>query len=250
MMAKKQFSLIPAIDIKQGLAVRGVAGQRDLYQPLQSPLVQNGDFLSLMDALQATHSFESCYVADLDAIVSKSIINLSLINAYRKHEGAMLLMVDAGVSTIEDARFFFDQGIDSVVVGTETLLDLNELQSMLEVFGPQRLVLSVDTKDGRVISSNDEVSEFRAPELICRALSLGVEEVILLQLSQVGTRGGLDKKLISKCLAEQAGVNPNAAFYVGGGVASREDLEWLEQSGASGAIVSTILHQGLLDISS
>jgi phosphoribosylformimino-5-aminoimidazole carboxamide ribotide isomerase len=242
----RQFSLIPAVDLKRGLAVRGVAGQRDRYQPLNSPLVQNGDFSSLMLSLENTGKFHVCYLADLDAIERKSEVNIPLISAYHKREGSMRLMVDAGIATCEEGRFLLDQGIEQVIVGTETLPGLDELEKMLQAIGSQRLLLSVDVHDETVLSPNADLAKLEAPELIRQVVLLGIEEIILLQLSRVGTGSGLDKTMILNCLDALSDSCPDAVLYVGGGIASEDDLRWLEQTGANGAIVSRILHQGLI----
>jgi phosphoribosylformimino-5-aminoimidazole carboxamide ribotide isomerase len=209
-------------------------------------LVQDGDFNTLMRTLQDDYKFSSCYIADLDAIEYKSTANLPLIKGYRQQPGAMRLLVDAGLTEAAEVPFLLQQGIDQLAVGTETLLSLDELRNMLVLLGPGCLFLSVDTKDGYLLSPNPLLAELEPPELIRRAVLLGIEDILLLQLSRVGTGGGLDKKLIVTCLKTLVAVNPHASLWVGGGIASLNDLRWLKQAGVGGAIISSLLHQGAI----
>ena len=60
--------IIPVLDLLGGVVVRGLAGQRDSYQPINSQLVNSAEPLAVAQAFQHKLGLQRFYVADLDAI--------------------------------------------------------------------------------------------------------------------------------------------------------------------------------------
>ena len=63
--------VIPVIDLSGGRVVHARRGQRELYQPLRSPLCVGSEPLAVVEGLLRLHPFEALYTADLDAIQGK-----------------------------------------------------------------------------------------------------------------------------------------------------------------------------------
>ena len=62
------FTLIPALDIKDGVVVHAKAGARAEYQPVSSPFGAAGDPVAVARGLLAATGSSILYIADLDAI--------------------------------------------------------------------------------------------------------------------------------------------------------------------------------------
>src|SRR5947199_10202859 len=93
--------LIPVIDLKGGLVVRGNAGRRAEYRPWVSPLCGSAEPLAVGRALAARAAARELYVADLDAIGgAPPAVDLLA----RLGQLGPLLWVDAGLRTAADAR--------------------------------------------------------------------------------------------------------------------------------------------------
>ena len=60
--------IIPVLDVLKGRVVRGIAGQRDSYQPIQSILTPNADVRSVCTAFRQQFGISEYYIADLDGI--------------------------------------------------------------------------------------------------------------------------------------------------------------------------------------
>jgi phosphoribosylformimino-5-aminoimidazole carboxamide ribotide isomerase len=105
-----------------------------------------------------------------------------------------------------------------------------------------RLMLSIDLRDGRLISPDPELAGRPPAAAAPRARALGVGEVLVIDLTRVGSGSGppLD------AVAEVAAALPGVAVYAGGGVRDDDDLRALESAGAAGALVATALHEGRL----
>jgi phosphoribosylformimino-5-aminoimidazole carboxamide ribotide isomerase len=228
--------LIPVLDLKAGQAVHAVRGERARYAPVQGVLGSGDDPVNLAKAYRNRLGCRTCYVADLDAIAGRPG-HTNLLG--RLAELGLALWVDAGVASPDRAWALAGLGVAQIIVGSETLRSIEQLRALAAEFPPHRLVLSIDLQNGAL----------RAPaglhtpqELAALAADVGLNRVILLDLGRVGASAGPPLDLLN-------GLQPhfsNLAFYAGGGVRHRADLEALAQSGAAGALVATAFHQGIL----
>jgi len=151
-------------------------------------------------------------------------------------------MVDAGVSEPARARALLDLGAHRVIVGTETLTGPDALDRLLAELPEGAVVLSVDLRDGRVLSADAQLAGLRALDAFSRLRRAGLREAIVLDLARVGSGAGPDVALI----AEIHGAFPDLELLAGGGVRGVDDLRALGAAGAAGALVATALHGGLI----
>jgi len=230
--------IIPVLDIRCGVAVHAVRGDRHRYGPVKSVICSSSDPLDLAASFKQL-GLEELYIADLDLIegVGDNLKTISDIKSRLK----LRLLVDAGVDTVEAARRLVDIGVDEVVVGTETLTKLSELGSIVEAIGSDRVAASIDLKGGRLLTRARELKGLTAPEVARALSSLGVGELILLELERVGSQEGPDLELASRVLDEV-----DVPLLVGGGVRHLDDLVALRRIGVAGALIATSLHTGAL----
>ncbi len=140
--------IIPVIDILNGKVVHAVKGQRHNYQPLESILFKSTEPLEVAKGFKAL-GFSELYVADLDAI-----IDCSTDFWFLKHiveETGLRLMVDAGVTSIDRAQKLFESNVSKLIIGTETLQNKNFVAQAVEIFGSDRVVVSLDLKGDKVL---------------------------------------------------------------------------------------------------
>ncbi len=228
--------VIPVLDLKGGKAVHAVRGERERYAPVEGVLGSGHDPVALARAFRDRLGLQTCYVADLDAIAGRQG-NTDLLRALVGL--GLTLWVDAGVSRPEQAQALARLGVEMVIVGTETLPSADHLRQLAADFPPDRLVLSVDRKGGALLAPPD----IKTPQhVMALAAELGIRRVILLDLAHVGAAAGPPLDLLTSLRP----LFPDLAFYVGGGVRHRADLDALAQAGAAGALVATALHRGTL----
>ena len=60
--------ILPVLDLKQDLVVRGVAGDRENYMPINSRWCEGAEVRAVARGLREAFQFDTCYLADLDAI--------------------------------------------------------------------------------------------------------------------------------------------------------------------------------------
>jgi phosphoribosylformimino-5-aminoimidazole carboxamide ribotide isomerase len=213
--------VVGVIDLKAGMAVHAVRGERERYRPIGEPL-----------ALARRFGLEELYVADLDAITGVGD-NDEVIRALAREAR---VMVDAGVSDPERARALLGLGVHRVVVGTETLADADALDRLLP-----DAVVSVDLREGRTLSPDPRLAGLPALAAVALLQRPGLRDVIVLDLARVGSGAGPDVAAI----AEIHAAFPDLALLAGGGVRDAADLRAIGAAGAAGALVATALHRGV-----
>ena len=77
-MRQGTMEIIPVVDLMGGVVVRARMGQRDLYQPITTPLAATSDPVDVVRGLLAVYPFTTLYVADLDAIEHNGDNNAAL----------------------------------------------------------------------------------------------------------------------------------------------------------------------------
>jgi phosphoribosylformimino-5-aminoimidazole carboxamide ribotide isomerase len=222
------------LDVLGGVVVHAVAGRRDLYSPIRSSLCKGADPLEVVTAFRSIYNFKDLYVADLDAILGKKSA-FSLLHSL--NELRFRVMVDSGVRSIDQVLKLIDAGAFEVIVCTETMPNIIFVEKIIESVGQNRIVVSVDIKDGKIFGDSKSVRSLHPSDFISKLEGKGVSKFILLELNRVGTFKGPNLKFIREILKMFDG-----EFIVGGGVRDINDLKQLRNLGVYGALLATALH--------
>ena len=236
--------IIPVIDLMGGVVVRGVAGRRHEYRPIESRLCDGAMPATVAAALKARFGFREVYIADLDAIAGADPA-WSIYEALARC--GLSLRLDAGAATVEQARriaeFCGGRWFSAVVIGLESLSSPESLAAMLAAIGSERLAFSLDMKEGVPLARAEAWRDLEPLEIAARAWRLGVRRFIVLDLAQVGMSAGAATEPLCRRLRE---LDAEIDIVAGGGVRGLEDLESLAAAGCDGALVASALHDGRL----
>jgi phosphoribosylformimino-5-aminoimidazole carboxamide ribotide isomerase len=235
--------LIPVIDLLDGRAVHAIKGMRNQYRPVQSMLCDTSDPLGLAAAFRDQLDLHEIYIADLNAIqgLSRAPHN-SLIENLCGMAGVRIIL-DAGTFNFEDAKAWLDLGVSKIVIGSETLNALEDLQDVTARIEPHRLVFSLDLKSGEIRSRCRALANMTPIEFLKQLQIGGWQEVILLDLQRVGSREGADLSLA----AIARNTFPDLHLLIGGGITGPEELVELQALGIDGALLATALHNGTVN---
>ena len=224
--------VIGVIDLMDGRAVHARRGERDRYLP-----VGDGDPVALAQRYSSELGLQEIYVADLDAIRGGWRQDAAVSAICRV---GPLVWLDAGVSSIPQAREVLDLGIAHVVVGLETLISFDALAGICEDVGGARVAFSLDLRNGVPVGAD---AGGESPERIAgRAAAAGAASIVVIDLARVGSEGGLDLDLIRRVRETIA----HRLLLAGGGVRGVEDLNQLGHAGCDGVLIATALHHGCL----
>jgi phosphoribosylformimino-5-aminoimidazole carboxamide ribotide isomerase len=239
--------IIPVLDLAGGIAVHAQAGDRTRYAPLTSDLMPDhpGDPVALLRAFHAVLGVHECYVADLDAIQGGALQRSLLRQLAEFHTGfAGALLVDAGTNHTGGALEVLSCGASEVVVGLETLQAFADLETIVQVVGPSRLVFSLDLKLGApILHPALQDASGAGPDAVSlaeQAAAAGVTTLLLLDLGRIGTGCGVDLGLLETLRRRF----PKARLLAGGGVLTRRDLERMRDAGCDGALIASAIHAG------
>jgi phosphoribosylformimino-5-aminoimidazole carboxamide ribotide isomerase len=235
-----EMKIIPVMDLLAGVVVHAVRGMRSEYKPLRSVLCASAEPLNVALTFKAL-GFGELYVADLDAIMGERT-DFSILEQIADATG-LRLMVDAGVADLERSEKLLKSHVSKVVIGTETLHSIGFVGEAIKVFGRERVVVSLDLR-GEKVESGFEFGGFRGPVSLLREFQrMGVNQIIVLDLTRVGTEAGVNMPVLKEVLRNFSG-----KVYVGGGVRDIRDLVELKNVGVFGVLVATALHLGRISL--
>ncbi len=231
--------IIPVLDILGRQVVRGIAGERQNYRPIVSPLTKSTDPRDVATAIRDQFGLSRFYVADLDAIAG----NAPDFDIYDRLQNAGFdLSVDAGLRSIEQARTLQKSSVAGIIAALETLPELFTLEELVKVVGPDRLTFSLDLKGGVPVASTGWDGQ-RPAKIAEQAVGVGVQRMIVLDIAQVGTNSG---NASEDLCAELIQTYPDLEIITGGGVRGLADLQRLQRCGVKGVLIASALHDGRL----
>ena len=224
MLARKHFTIYPALDVLEGRVVRLSEGRRERVT------VEGGDPVAAAQRF-AAEGASWLHLVDLDGAFSGAP-DLGLVA--RVAATGLPVQVGGGYRTVESIEAALAAGAARVLVGTAALED-RFLAAAVERFGGA-VAVAVDARDGLVtVSGWTEDSKVSAVELARRCAGTGIERLLVTSTRRDGTLAGPDVELLEDVLA--AGLPVVAA----GGIASLEDLGRLRELGCEGAVTGSAI---------
>ncbi len=143
--------IIPCIDLMDGKVVQLVQGR-------EKALEAGGP----VEMLHRFRSFPQIQVIDLDAAMGKGS-NDPLVELVASQA---IARVGGGVRSPERARALIEQGAYRVIVGTAAF-DREKLTEIADATGPERLIIALDSKGGKVVTHGwREATNATAEEMI------------------------------------------------------------------------------------
>lgn len=223
---------IPVIDLKQHQAVSGKSGMRDTYQPLRTVFAPSANPVEIAQGLKLNGADEM-YIADLDLIESEghNVSDIKMVNTI------LPVMFDGGVKNCDSFEFFLDYAY-KIIIPTETLESIDEMEKIFEKYPKERIVVSIDVKDNELFSKNLDLTLDEFKKILKR---LDPNEIIILDITGVGTEKGYNKELLNKF------EDMKDKLIIAGGL-NKESLGELDSQGIKKVLIGTSLHSGEVNL--
>ncbi|MCA1019227.1 MULTISPECIES: 1-(5-phosphoribosyl)-5-[(5-phosphoribosylamino)methylideneamino]imidazole-4-carboxamide isomerase [Bacillus] len=226
------FTLYPAIDMRNGKCVRLVQGDYDqetIYG--DSPLDMARRF--------ANEGAKWIHLVDLDGAKAGKRVNhehvLSIASSLDVN-----VQIGGGIRTEEDVAFYLNNGVSRVILGSSAVSNPVFVKKMLAQYG-EKIAIGIDARNGFVSTEGWlETSEVKAEELGQELAKEGAEVFIFTDIQMDGMLSGPNVESTVR-LAEATGKQVIAS----GGVSAVGDLQKLsaqKQTGVSGAIIGKALY--------
>ncbi len=228
--------LYPAIDMKDGKCVR-------LTQGVFDNIKVYSDSPSQMAKLWVSKGASFLHVVDLDGALAGKSVNQEAIRSIVRAVDVPV-QIGGGIRSREAAERMLDLGVKRVIIGTRAVQEPAFVQEMVESFGPDRIVVGIDARDGLVaVEGWEQVSARKAADLCMEMKKAGVRHVVYTDISRDGMLSGPNVEATKK-LTEATGMD----IIASGGVSSIEDLVSLYDQGICGAIIGKALYEKRLDL--
>ena len=229
--------LFPAIDLKDGLAVRLQQGD------MARATVFNRDPAAQAAAF-AQQGFEYLHIVDLDGAFAGKPMNAT---AVERILDAVKIPVQLGGGIRDRATVdaWLGKGIARVIIGTAAVRDPALVKDAARAY-PGRVAVGLDARDGKVaVEGWAETSELSALDIARRFEDAGVAAIVHTDVARDGMLKGLNLDATIG-LADAVSIPVIAS----GGLASLDDIRALVAPRArklEGAIVGRALYDGRLD---
>ncbi|HEX7231002.1 MAG TPA: 1-(5-phosphoribosyl)-5-[(5-phosphoribosylamino)methylideneamino]imidazole-4-carboxamide isomerase [Candidatus Binatia bacterium] len=230
--------IIPAVDLKDGRAVRLFQGKMDnetIYfeNPVDAAkhwLHQGATFLHVVDVN--------------GAVAGRSVHTREVSEICRLH--GLSVELGGGLRSIEAIEAAFSLGVTRVVIGTAAYENPGFLRALCKEF-PGKIVVGIDAREGKVaVRGWKETTASEAIDLAKRCEHDGASRIIYTDIGRDGTQHGVNLEETLK-LARAVRI----PIIASGGVATLDDIRKLlplENDGVEGVIVGRALYAGAFDL--
>jgi len=226
-------TILPAIDLKDGKAVRlskGVMDSAKIYSD---------------EPWQVAKKFEELgsqwvHLVDLNGAFAGEPKNLEQIKKIRQN-CSLKLELGGGIRDEKTIKMYLDLGVDRLILGS---VAVKNPQFVKEMAAKYPIVVGIDAIDGMVaVEGWAEVSTMKATDLAKEFAHAGVEAIICTDVGRDGMLSGVNVDFTLE-IAKASGVETIAS----GGLKDIEDIKRLIKAGVHGTIVGKAFYEGTLDL--
>lgn len=226
--------IIPAIDLKDGEAVRLTKGM------MNSAKIYSSDLAKLASEFESLGA-KWLHIVDLNGAFEGRPINLDAIKKVRESCN-MKLELGGGIRDEETIKRYLDIGIDRVILGSIALKEIELVKNLSKKYP---IVIGIDAKDGYVATHGwAKDGKVRALDLAKEYAFSDIEAIICTDISKDGTLEGVNVDFTQEIA--KASQKPTIAS---GGVRDMEDIKALKESGnVEAVIIGKAFYEGTLNL--
>lgn len=175
------FNIFPAIDLKDGMAVRLYKGDMAQSTIYGNPL----DFAKKFQEYGARW----IHIVDLNGACSGSPKNFEIIKQITKTT-QINIQIGGGIRNEDSIKKYLDLGVSRIILGSIATQDFDFTQKMAEKYP---IVIGIDAKDHQVaINGWKEVQNINAFEFASKFANTAIEAIICTDISRDGALSGIN----------------------------------------------------------
>ena len=230
--------LLPAVDIRDGKAVRLRQGRFD-----EETVYADEPFEAARSFVEAGARF--LHLVDLDGAREGEPVNLRHVERIAKGL-PVPVELGGGLRSIASVRRALAAGVDRVVLGTAAFTDSELLDEALSAF-TSRVLVGVDVRGGRVaVAGWTRETQMRGEDAIRRMQGRGATRFVYTNVDRDGMLEGPDLDEVRR-----VGEAVRGRFLYSGGIGSVDDLRALRRLrllNLAGVISGKALYEGRLGV--
>lgn len=228
--------LLPAIDLKDGQAVRLKKGNFN-----EKTVYSDKPWEIAVEFERAGAGF--IHLVDLDGALAGYSVNE---NTIRKITDTVSIPVElgGGIRSIENIEYVLSMGVYRIILGTSAVNNPEFVKEAVEKFGSERIVVGIDAKNGLVATDGwEKLSDISAVEMALEMKKIGIKTIIYTDISKDGMLSGPNIEQ-TKNLSNKTGLD----IIASGGISCIRDLEDLNAEGIYGSIIGKAYYEKRIDI--
>ncbi len=228
-------TIYSAIDLMGGKVVRLTSGDYSLKTEYAD------------DPAEVAIMFENqgapyLHVVDLDGAKLGKPANLEAIKRIISAV-SIPVQVGGGIRTVEIVQQLADLGVARVIIGTTAIKQPDVLGQMIEKFGTDFIVVSLDFKDGEPATEGWlETTSVNSADLSKQLKKQQIQTIIITDVDKDGMLRGPNVELM------ETWVNQEFEVIAAGGVTNTSDVRKLRSVGVDGAIIGKALYENDISI--
>lgn len=225
--------IFPAIDMRGGKCVRLFKGDY-----AQETVYADSPFEMAKNFADAGASY--VHMVDLDGAKDGERIHAAEAILVAK-ELPLKVQIGGGIRSEEDVRYYLENGIDRVIIGSLAIRQPELVKSFIKEYGPERIVIGLDAKDGMVATHGwIETSNQSAIEVGKDFAKAGAKYFIFTDIATDGTLAGPNIEANVQ-LAQATG----AEIIVSGGISTLEDIAKVKAAAQTSSVNGVIIGKAL-----
>lgn len=227
--------IIPAIDLKDGKVVRLLKGDFNTVQQVAD------------DPVATARAFYEAgarylHIVDLDGSKDGVRKNTALVKAVV--EVGLKTELGGGIRSMKDLEEVFALGVWRAIIGSAAVSDPDFVRAALEKYGPERVVVGVDAKEGLVRTAGWVKEEgINYLDFARQMADLGVRNIIFTDIDTDGMQTGPSFARLQFLRDEVS-----CSIIAAGGVSCNADIQALKRMGIEAVIVGKSWYVGALDL--
>lgn len=227
--------ILPAIDLKNGTAVRLYQGDFDTAEKVAD------------DPLKTAKRFESdgadwIHLVDLDGALKGQPVNMDIVTDIVNNTD-LYVEVGGGIRTMETIEEYVSIGVKRVILGSIALYDPDFMKKAVDKY-EDMIAAAIDAKNGLVCGGGwIEESEVHFLELAEKMDDADVRTIIYTDIEKDGTLAGPNKHDL-----DELNNHVSANVIASGGVHNIDDIGNLASLGLYGTICGKAIYTGDLDL--
>lgn len=229
--------LFPAIDLKDGNAVRLLRGE------MEQATIFNTDPAAQAESF-AAQGYEWLHLVDLNGAFAGRPVNGEAVDAILSRV-KLPVQLGGGIRDLATIEGWLARGVTRVILGTVALKDPALVKEACKAF-PDRVAVGIDARDGYVaVEGWAERSDMRVLDLALKFEDCGVAAIIYTDINRDGAMGGVNVEATADLASHLT-----TPVIASGGVSSLADLAALkkvEDTGIVGVISGRALYDGRID---
>ena len=226
--------IIPAIDLKEGKAVRLIKGEMNSAKIYSN---EPSDLAKSFEDLGANY----LHIVDLDGAIAGEAINFNTIEKIAA-KTSLKIEVGGGIRDEKRIKDYINLGVNRVILGSVALKEPEFTKQMAKLY---KIVVGIDLNEGKVATHGwVNISQISGQQLAASYKGAGLEAIITTDISKDGTLSGVNAALAAQIA--DASATPTIAS---GGVRDIDDIHaLLEYPQISGVIVGKAYYEGTINL--